>query len=325
MAHWTEYRESGSRFWLVLIRWVILRLGRPFALIWMFPTTAYFYLRLGRERRASREWLRRAGVGRGSAWQVMCHLFTFAVTLVDRVLLLSGRERSLAVRLEGQEELAALLSSGQGCILLGSHLGSFDAARVVARDAPGSGLRVVMDRQHNPLTTQILESLAPDVAATVIDPRDLGPAIVLEIRETIARGGMVALLADRAAPQEALVRVPFLGRPAPFPLAPLRIAAALRAPVFLVFGLYEGRGRYHVVFERLAEMIELGDPRDPEAIRPWVEGYAGRLECYARRYPYNWFNFYDFWDESVVAGSAGTARRRGSGTPQRAGRVAGGG
>ena len=36
--------------------------------------------------------------------------------------------------------------------------------------------------------------------------------------------------------------------------------------------------------------------RRPEEIQRWMQRYADRLEYYTRLAPYNWFNFYPFWD-----------------------------
>jgi predicted LPLAT superfamily acyltransferase len=33
-----------------------------------------------------------------------------------------------------------------------------------------------------------------------------------------------------------------------------------------------------------------------EDIARWMHRYVERLEYYARLAPYNWFNFYPFWD-----------------------------
>jgi predicted LPLAT superfamily acyltransferase len=92
-----------------------------------------------------------------------------------------------------------------------------------------------------------------------------------------------------------MVRVPFLGEEAGFPASPFRIAGMLKRPVVLMVGLYLGGNRYHLHFERLIGEGELA-LRDPQAVERWVQRYAQRLEHYCRLAPYNWFNFYDFWD-----------------------------
>jgi predicted LPLAT superfamily acyltransferase len=300
MPHWRERPEGGNRFWLALIRWVILNIGRGFAQFFMVPTALYFYLVRGDERRASRHWLELIKAPRRGFFGVITHIYTFAITIVDRVLLLAGRDRELDIRAEGVESLIATLRSGQGCVLLGSHLGSFEAIRVFSRQAPPEcqHLKVVMDRFQNSLITRMLEEINPDIRHTVIDARQPGPQIILEASEILSDGGMVAMLADRIYRSEAAVEVPFAGRPASLPIAPLAFASALDAPVYLVFGLYEGRGRYRLIFEPLPRPGPKPTRRLEKRaqLNQWVATYAQRLEHYARLYPYNWFNFYDFWN-----------------------------
>ena len=298
MPHWTERREGGNRFWLLLIRWIILHVGRGFARLWIYPTTLYFFLRRGAERRASREWLTRATGRPAGAQAVMRHIFTFAMTIVDRVLLLAGRGDRLDIRAEGVDDLHAELDAGRGCILLGSHLGSFEAVRGFSMRAPQYRLRVLMDRQQNALLTSVLESLNPGIAAAVIDARQAGTGIVLDIQEVIAGGGMAAMLNDRRYPGDDGILAPFLGQPARFPTAPLSIALVTGAPVFLVFGLFEGGDRYRLVFERFPMPGRVDRRRRRDSLAGLVNAYAARLEYWARQYPYNWYNFYDFWDDS---------------------------
>jgi predicted LPLAT superfamily acyltransferase len=91
------------------------------------------------------------------------------------------------------------------------------------------------------------------------------------------------------------VSCPFLGEQAAFPAGPIRIAAMLKRPIALMFGIYRGGNRYEVYFERLA-MLDQIDNRDRDSMTGHVlRRYAGRLEHYCRIAPYNWFNFYDFW------------------------------
>ncbi len=316
MSHWRDRPEGGNRFWLIVITWCILNIGRGFARAMMWPTALYFFLRRGPERRASSQWLLSIQAPTRGYLGVLRHIYTFSMTIVDRVLLLSGRDQELDIQVDGVESLHDTLrdGGGRGCILLGSHLGSFEAIRVFNRRAPREfqGLKVVMDRQQSTLITQVMEALSPGIGEAVIDARQPGPQIVLQAADTVANGGMVAMLADRVFHQESVIQVPFLGQPAPFPLAPFAMATALKVPVFMVFGLYEGGRRYRLVFERLQHDDEATGTRTEKRARlgRWVAEYAQRLEHYARRYPYNWFNFYDFWSTARPAAAANSAVER---------------
>ena len=80
-------------------------------------------------------------------------------------------------------------------------------------------------------------------------------------------------------------------------ISPWRLALALHAPVLLCFGLYCGGNRYDLHFEPFADLATAPPPRAARAqwLQQQVHAYAARLEHHARRMPFNWFNFYDFW------------------------------
>ena len=89
-------------------------------------------------------------------------------------------------------------------------------------------------------------------------------------------------------------RVPFFGAPAPFPQGPWILASLLDCPVHLLFCLKDG-DRWHLTLEPFAERIALARATRAADLAALCSRYAARLEAYARRDPYQWFNFYDFW------------------------------
>jgi predicted LPLAT superfamily acyltransferase len=146
--------------------------------------------------------------------------------------------------------------------------------------------------------TQLLDALNPGIAATVIDAAQDGPAIVLAIQQAVAAGHLVALLVDRAQASEAAQPASFLGRDALFPTAPWLIAMVLGTPVVLAFGLYRGGNRYDLAFEHFSDGLHAPRAQRAQVLAAVIRRYAARLEHYARQAPYNWFNFYDFWERS---------------------------
>jgi predicted LPLAT superfamily acyltransferase len=155
-----------------------------------------------------------------------------------------------------------------------------------------------MDTSHNPAMTQLLDALDPQIAANVIDAGQDGPAIVLEIQQAVAAGHLVAMLVDRAQASEAAQPASFLGHDALFPTAPWLIAMVLGTPVVLAFGLYRGGNRYDLAFEHFSDGLHAPRAQRAQVLAAVIRRYAARLEHYARQAPYNWFNFYDFWERS---------------------------
>jgi predicted LPLAT superfamily acyltransferase len=74
------------------------------------------------------------------------------------------------------------------------------------------------------------------------------------------------------------------------------LAAMLRCPVYLMVGLYRGDNRYDLYFEPLIDGASVDRKERDRVIQSWQLRYVERLEHYCRIAPYNWFNFYDFWN-----------------------------
>lgn len=300
-AHWSESREGGGRFALWLIRSIGLHLGRPVARALLYPITLYFFFRRGPERRASRAYLARAFGRPARAHEVMKHIHAYAATILDRVFLLARGVRGFAITVHGLEQLEAQLAPDRGAILLGAHIGSFEALRVLAETRPDLKVRMLMDRGQTPALTEMLHALNPAVADMVIDAGGDGNSVVLAIREAAGNCALVGLLGDRARSGEATRSADFFGAPAAFPIAPHLIAAILELPVVLAFGLYRGGNRYEVFFESFGAGEAIPRAQRDVRLAELVQRYAARLEYYTRLDPFNWFNFYDFWNASAGA------------------------
>jgi predicted LPLAT superfamily acyltransferase len=299
MPAWNRQRERGSPTALRLILWIALHLGRRPARLVLYPITVYFLARAVAPRRASRRFLTRA-LGRNVGLvDVGRHIHCFAATILDRVYLLAGRLEKFDVHLHQPELITERVAAGRGFLLLGSHLGSFEVMRAMAIQAAGMPLKILMDPGHNRRLTDLLHALNPAFAASVI-PLD-GPYPLLAVSETLRNGGVVGLLGDRCLPGEPTVSCDFLGAPARFPTGPFSLAALTGVPVILAFGLYRGGNRYDLHFELLTERLTLQRRDRTTGLKDHAQRYADRLAHYARDAPYNWFNFYDFWEADADA------------------------
>lgn len=310
---WKHRPEGGGWFAIWLIRAIGCYGGRTVARSLLWPITLYFLLRRPFERGASRRFLSRALGRRASLWDVARHIHTFASTILDRVFLLSGRIDRFDIRTSGLDALHAPLDRGQGVLLVGSHLGSFDAMRVLGTKRPQTKIRVVLDKKHNVAMQTLLDALNPELAANIIDAGMDGPSLVLAIKEATDQGALVAMLVDRAQPGAPTLDVPFMGGTAALPTAPWLIAVMLRLPVCVAFGLYRGSNRYDLDFRMFSEGLAAERHNRAALIDDCVRRYAAILEAQARATPYNWFNFFDFWRDDHAATLDPTAPAAGAG------------
>jgi predicted LPLAT superfamily acyltransferase len=305
---WKERGEIGNTFWLRAIIAIATSCGRGVARIFMWPAALYFFARRGPERRASRQYLERV-LGRPvSWWNVYRHIHTFSCTILDRLFLFSERFKRFDIRAFGLNELDRTLEAGKGVLLIGSHLGSFDALRVLSLERPDVSVRIVIDVEQSQKLSQFLNALNPALAASIINAREGGPAAALAIKQALDSNAIVALLADRGQPNNATQPALFLDHPAPFPLSPWLLAAAVKTPVMLAFGLYRGGNRYDLHFEPFSQSLRIDRNRRTEDLAQILQRFSDRLAHYARLAPYNWFNFYDFWNNVADPAQASAQR-----------------
>jgi predicted LPLAT superfamily acyltransferase len=289
-AAWSDKAERGSAVLIELIAWLARIAGRPVCRALLYPITLYFVLTDRTARRASAEFLG-AVHGRRARWgEVFSHVHAFAATLLDRVYMALGQFECFEVTIEGLPLVDHALAQGKGCLLLGSHLGSFDLMMLAHRAMDGRPVSFMM--QVDPRAR--LRRIA-GIDENAVNMIRLGqPDSYLRAHGALQRGEIVAILADRVEGGARCLQAPFLGRPAALPLAPHVLAARSGARVLMCFGLYEGGNRYRI------EFVDFGPGAagnsSGAALQPVIDRYAGLLQDYARRYPLNWFNFYGYWD-----------------------------
>jgi len=292
-AAWRTHEERSTVGTLRLMVWIALHLGRGVARALLLPICLYFLLLAPRARRASRAYLD-AALGRRARWtDVYRHLHCFASTILDRVYLLNGRDDRFAVNIVGEDIAHEIVASGRGHIFIGAHLGSFEIMHTVGRVHGGLQTWMVMYEENARKVTAVLRSINPDFNAPVIGLGHIDS--MLRIKEALARGECVGLLADRGLHDEKTLDCQFFGRPMPIPLGPFRLALMLGQPVVLTFGLYLGGNRYEVHFERLADGMPVDRAQREAVVAQWAQTFAARLEHHCRQHPYNWFNFFDVW------------------------------
>ena len=292
---WQDQRERGSIIAIRVLVGVALLLGRRVARLILHPACLYFLLSDSRPRAASRKYLSKV-LGRTPRFaDLFRHFLAFATVGLDRVYLLKDRVELFESEIFGEDVLLDVARAGQGCFLLGAHLGSFEILRAFGTSKQ-LRIALVMYEENVRMVNTVAKAINPALAEDVISLGRFDS--MLKLNERLRQSQWVGMLGDRALEEEPRVRVPFLGEDAGFPTAPFRLALMLKRPVVLMVGLYRGGNRYEMHFEKLFEPHGVERANRAHAIEEAVRFYAQRLEHYCRQAPYNWFNFYDFWNES---------------------------
>ncbi|GAB6849477.1 glycosyltransferase family 2 protein [Paraburkholderia kururiensis] len=300
---WWRMAERGSRLGMALLALGCRTIGPRLTSLWLYPIVAYFLLTGRAARGASTRYFAQLQRFRPNeptprpGWLTAYrHMLTFAQSGFDKLVAWSGQLDFANVKFDDAGTLDALLASGRGALVIGSHLGNLEMARALAVRSAQTRVTAIVYTEHARRFNSVLAAAHHDFAQHLVEVSDFGPETALMMQERIERGELLVIVGDRTPAREAgrTTHVPFLGASAPFAQGPYVLAHALACPVYLFFCLKE-RGAYRLYFESFAERIEL--PRRDRArhLAVWAQRYAARLEHYCCKAPYQWFNFYDFW------------------------------
>ncbi|MCI0669453.1 MAG: lysophospholipid acyltransferase family protein, partial [Myxococcaceae bacterium] len=302
-SRWTGKSRGG-----VVGHWIFYQLTRWFgirpAYALLYPVSLYFLLVLGTGRRASMQFLERA-LGpthwAGRLARTYRHFLAFARTLVDRFVLSLHGPGLFRLEENGLHHIRTAAAEGRGAILLTAHMGNWDIAAGLLGDV-SADVAVVAFRGEQERLARFLEKAhgrGPRVIA--VGDELLGS---LEMVRALREGTLLAVQGDRAL-NPRVVRVPFLGREAPFPVGPFVLAAVSGAPLIATFSTQVGPASYRfVAAPPMRVSFAPGQSRDAQ-LRGWVEQYVRQLEALVREHPYQWFNFYDFWEAEPPSASSG--------------------
>ena len=227
------------------------------------------------------------------------HVFTFAATIHDRIYLMNGRFDLFDIRLHGETLVDDALAGGRGAFLMGAHLGSFEVVRAIGRTHPDLRVVVTMYEKNARKINATLAAVNPAAQPEVIPLGQVDS--MLKVRERLDANCMVGMLADRIAARRR-------GRVAA-PAAAARRAGRVPARAALHGRDVEASGDLHdgPLSRRQPLRCALRDARRflrrarAHARRPSTRHsrYVALLDKYRRAAPYNWFNYFDFWQAAM--------------------------
>lgn len=304
--HWSATEERHGLWGIRLMLQVYRLFGRRAFQLLLYPVIGYFWLTGRAQREASRDYLQRLRefaqerqLALPAPLNSFRHFMRFGDAMLDK--LASWRGELHDIRLVDRAGCERQIASGQGTLILASHLGDIESCRALGELDASVKVNALVFTEHAERFNQVMKEVNPRANLNLIQVTSLGPETAMRLQDKLNAGEWVAIVGDRTSAgkhqrgeRPRVVWSHFLGKPAPFPQGPFVLAAALRCPVFLMFGLKQ-QGRLNLYFEPFADPLLLPRAQRHQALQQAVDNYAARLEHYCLLAPLDWFNFFDFW------------------------------
>lgn len=293
---WSSRSVGAS--WQHRFFYILIRLGgRRVAYLMLYFVVLYYMLLRADQRKKTQYYLRRR-FPENSALQRWFQSYQMSLelgkVLVDRAAVGILGSEVLRVSLQGREALLELLHEGRGVILLTAHVGCWQVAMVALRFL-NTRVNLLMHREEGDVDRHFFEHGGGESPFHIIDPRDyLGGT--LEMIGALKRGEVLSVMGDRMLGSDRnSVPVEFLGAEIAVPYSAYKIASATGAPIAV---LLTSKSSYSGYGMELAGVIRVPETlgREREAYRPYAQVFAELLEGYTKKYPFQFFNFYDMWN-----------------------------
>lgn len=302
MAHWTENQELPTGYWRL---WLLLKIykifGRNILKIALFPVVTFAYFFMTTARKASKEYFdqlyqytkdEKYYPGLRNTFK---HLFSFAETLLDRVAAWNGDIKNQALMYEDPaavEEFIKTYQEKRGIFILSSHLGNIEILRALALDEfDNTVVNAFMDINQTKGFNSFIEKTNPKSKLNLYPISEIGMQTAFMAKDKLDAGEMFVMAADRvpAGNQKYRVKKEFLGKKAAFPLGAFKFAKMMEVDICFLAICYAEDKKYHVYlqYHKFPPALKLSE---------FMDIYVSWLEKLTLLYPYQWYNFYNFWN-----------------------------
>lgn len=289
---------TGGMPWMqrALIKW--LAVCPPVAVYAVLVFIVPGYMLIGHKGYMAQYHFFREAMGEGvwlSFWHVYVNHFRFGQIIIDRFAAFGGRKFHFSM--ENALDYEQLCLAPEGILQLSCHAGNYELAGYSLKQPQKSVHALVFWGETETMMQNRARLFAPNGVYMVPVKPDMSH--IFELNNALRDGNIASMPGDRVFGSPRSVACEFFGRKAQFPLGPFSLAVSREVPVVTVFVMKSGINSYNVILRRLyidaSKLTQTGVLRKREAIMQLAQNYATTVEEVIRRYPTQWFNYFDFW------------------------------
>jgi len=290
MSQW-DGKSKGTVLGYRIFVFLIQKAGVKAAYALLYFVASYYFLFLKKSNKAISYYFReRLKYSRfQSKKMVFKSYFTFGQTIIDKIAISAGLRNKFTYEFDGIEILKNLLAEKKGGVLISAHIGNFEIAEHFLGD-------IDVDFQINLVTTDLEHSAIKNYLESVTQKPTVKFIIIredlshiFEINAALSKNELVCFTGDRYFEGTKSISEKILGQEANFPAGPFLIASRLKVPVVFVYVMKEPNLHYHL-YAREAIVKH----RDEKAL---LRAYIESVESMLVKYPLQWFNYFDFWNQ----------------------------
>lgn len=267
------------------LRYMDVRLLYLFAYVFIVPVCLVLNPSYGIIYRYFRQ---RFGYSRlRSFWKTYVNHCRFSEVVIDKFAMYAGKH--FRVDVVGKEVFDILETSERGFMQLSSHIGSFEMAGYSLRTKSKQMNALVFGGEKATVMAERSKLLAGGHIRMIPVKGDMSH--LFEINNALANNEIVSMPADRVFGSPKTISLEFLGKEAKFPVGPFQTATMRELDVVAINVMKTSVKGYTAYVTPLD--YDKTAPRK-EQIRQLASSYVAELERMVRKYPTQWYNYFEF-------------------------------
>ena len=285
-------KSKGNKTGYQVFVWILKTFGvRPAYLLLRFVAFYYFLFSFKASRQIYSLYRRRLGFSRLKAIaKIYTNYYLLGQCIIDKVVVMSGIPNQFTYNFDGEENLKEIAALQKGGILLSAHIGNWDIAGHLLKRLDATINILMFDGEQKQIKEYLATVTGKKFINIIFIKDDLSH--IYEISDAFKKNELVCMHADRFLEGTKTTITNFLGAPARFPIGPFVLANMFKVPVSFVFAVKEGSLHYHFFASKIKNYQGL---QKKIVLQQMLQEFAGEMEMTVKKYPEQWFNYYNFW------------------------------
>ncbi len=230
----------------------------------------------------------------------------YAQMLSDSYSLLLGIPIGYKPTTVGLENMVGAVRGGKGVIAATGHLGMWQIAPSLAQLRGLARFCLAMAEEPN-RQVQAFEKQFRDRFEIIYTTES--PFASLRLAQVLREGAMLGMQIDRNIGGQ-VIEIPFFGVPVAFPAGPAMLARITGAPIVPHFFVIDEQEGERKVVHYIEPPIAVAHSRDrARDVHEATAAVVAVYERFVRRYPTQWYHFYDFFAARPPAAAESAASR----------------
>ncbi len=236
-------------------------------------------------------------------WQSFKHFISFAESALDKIDGWSGKLQNEDILYHNKYIYDDLIKHQRGAVFIGSHLGNLEVCRALNKQS-NTRINVMVFTHHAVEFNRILKKINPQVDVNLIQVTQVSADLAIMLKQRLDAGEHIVIAADRTSTSSfgRVNKVDFLGETACISQGPFILASLMDCPVHMMFCFKANKDienstnkSFEMVFDSFEQPFQCSRKQRQQMLQQQITRYVERLSFYCLKYPYQWYNFFDFW------------------------------